>query len=241
LRILFTGVLSGFDRLFFRGTLRNLSYAAGLQHYLWNNRIKYKEFEQHSQAVTAGLLAASQTLAEQTGRPVEYLRRSTTDKEALAKQIAARDRIGHGLIAIFKSVEPCMSFEIHKNHVSKKLEIKYRERKCLYVYHYQIHPLFGFMHARIQTWFPFRVYACVNGREWLARQLDEAGIAYGRRDNCFTWVKDLCRAQELMNQQVHAPWASLLDGLAQQLHPHHDTVFANYPSRPATSAWRDSW
>jgi len=33
------------------------------------------------------------------------------------------------------------------------------------------------MHARIQTWFPFRVFACVNGREWLARQLDEAGLA----------------------------------------------------------------
>ena len=113
---LVTGVLSGFDRLFFRGTLRNLSCAAGLQHYLWANRIKYKEFEQHSQAVTARLIAASATLAEQTGRPLEYLRRSTTDKEALAQQIAARDRIGQGLIAIFKSALPCMSFEIHKNH-----------------------------------------------------------------------------------------------------------------------------
>ena len=33
------GILSGFDRLFFRGTLRNLAYAQGLQHYLWANRI----------------------------------------------------------------------------------------------------------------------------------------------------------------------------------------------------------
>ena len=96
--------------------MRNLSCAAGLQHYLWANRIKYKEFEQHSQAVTARLIAASATLAEQTGRPLEYLRRSTTDKEALAQQIAARDRIGQGLSAIFKSALPCMSFDIHKNH-----------------------------------------------------------------------------------------------------------------------------
>ena len=31
------GVLSGFDRLLFRGTLRNLSYPLGLQNYLCKN------------------------------------------------------------------------------------------------------------------------------------------------------------------------------------------------------------
>ena len=28
------------------------------------------------------------------------------------------------------------------------------------------------MNARIQTWFPFRIQICLNGREWLARQMD---------------------------------------------------------------------
>jgi hypothetical protein len=27
----------------------------------------------------------------------------------------------------------------------------------------------GFMHLRLQTWFPFRVNLCLNGRHWLAR------------------------------------------------------------------------
>jgi hypothetical protein len=36
------GTLSGFDRLFFRGTLRNLAHVHGLQGYLWFNRIPYK-------------------------------------------------------------------------------------------------------------------------------------------------------------------------------------------------------
>ena len=56
-----------------------------------------------------------------------------------------------------------MSFQIHKNHRMHKLEIQYRQRKCLHLYHYQIHPIFGFMHTRIQTKLPFRVYvACLN-------------------------------------------------------------------------------
>ena len=32
-----SGVLSGFDRLVFRGTLRSIAYAAGMQHYLSSN------------------------------------------------------------------------------------------------------------------------------------------------------------------------------------------------------------
>jgi hypothetical protein len=44
------------------------------------------------------------------------------------------------------------------------------------------------MHARIQTWFPFAVQICLNGREWLARAMDAAGLGYVRRDNCFTWL-----------------------------------------------------
>ena len=35
----------------------------------------------------------------------------------------------------------------------------------------------------------------INGREWLARRLDEEGIGSQRRDNCFTWVEDFPRAQ----------------------------------------------
>ena len=38
------GVLSGFDRLFFRGTLRNLAHPHGLQGYLWFHRIPFKDF-----------------------------------------------------------------------------------------------------------------------------------------------------------------------------------------------------
>ena len=41
-------------------------------------------------------------------------------------------------------------------------------RKCLFVYQYRMHPVFGLVNARIQTWFPFSIQMCLNGREWLA-------------------------------------------------------------------------
>jgi hypothetical protein len=222
------GVLSGFDRLFFCGTLRSLSHCRGLQHYLGAKRIPYKDFAAHSQEVSGRLVEASLGEARRLRREIRYLNSAQHCKEAIAREIAERDRIRQGLICVLRSVDPCTSFQINKNHRTRKLEIHYRQRKCLHLYHYQIHPVFGFMHARIQTWFPFRIYVCINGREWLARQMDQAKLHYVRRANTFTWVEDVAAAQALLGQQVRAHWPSLLDGLADALNPLHDELFAGY-------------
>ena len=235
------GVLSGFDRLFLCGTLRGLSHTKGLQHYLWAHRIPFKDFAAHSQQVTARLEEASLRQARQLGREIRYLNSAQHSKEDIARQIAARDRIKEGLICVLRSVDPCMSFQIHKNHRTRKLEIQYRRRKCLHLYHYQIHPVFGFMHARIQTWFPFRIYVCLNGREWLARQMDRAGLRYARRDNTFTWVEDVAAAQALLEEQLHADWPQLLGGLAAALNPVHAELFAQAPVRYYWSAEQSEW
>jgi hypothetical protein len=235
------GVLSGFDRLFFCGTLRGLSYAKGLQHYLWAHRIPYKDFAAHSLEVTARLEEASLRQARQLGREIRYLNSAQHSKEDIAREIAARDRIKNGLICVLRSVDPCLSFQINKNRDNGKLEIRYRQRKCLHLYHYQIHPVFGFMHARIQTWFPFRVYVCINGREWLARQMDQAKLRYVRRDNTFTWLEDIAQTQALFDQQLQAHWPSLLGGLADALNPAHADIFAKAPVQYYWSVADSEW
>ena len=235
------GVLSGFDRLFFCGTLRRLSHTRGLQHYLWDNRIPYKDFKDHSLEVSARLEEASLRQARQLGREIRYLNSAQHSKEDIARHIAERDRIKDGLICVLRSVDPCMSFQINKNHQTGKLEIGYRQRKCLHLYHYQIHPVFGFLHARIQTWFPFRVYVCLNGREWLARQMDQAKLHYVRRDNTFTWLEDLAQTQALFDQQLQANWPSLLGGLAEALNPAHADIFAKHPCRYYWSVQDSEW
>lgn len=238
---LVTGVLSGFDRLFFRGYLRNLTRPGGLKKYLWANQILLKEFDHHCQEVTARLEASSLRLAQQLGREVRYLNYSDVRKDEMARKIAARDHITAGPICVLRSVDPCMSFQITRNPTTKKLEVRYRPRKCIHLYHYQIHPVFGFMHTRIQTWFPFAIYVCLNGREWLARQLDQAGLHYCKRKNTFTWLEDLAQAQALLDQQCQAPWSDLLGELAQAVNPLHQDIFANFPCRYYWSVADSEW
>ena len=215
-----TGTLSGFDRLVFRGTLRPIAHDEGMKRYLfWANQILLKDFGSHVERVSRRLKVASLAEAEPLGRPVKYLSSSPVSKEEIARSIAAKEGIRKGLVCVLSCVEPCWSFEIHRNRETKKLELEPRYRKCLFLYHYWQHPVFGFMNARIQTWFPFPVQICLNGREWLARQMDAAGLEYVRQDNCSPWIADWRKAQRLMDRQLKANWPRLLDRVARQLYP----------------------
>lgn len=235
------GTLSGFDRLVFRGTMRALCSRSGLMSYLWAVQVRLTDFAAHALKLTELLKDASLSLTRQSGRPVQYLTSAASNKEDIARQIAAADHIKHGLICVLTAVEPCWSFEIVRDRASKRIEAEPRYRKCLHLYHYQIHPRFGFMSARIQTWLPFRIQICVNGREWLARSMDTAGLHYLQRDNCFTWLEHPERAQRLMDRQVRSDWPELLSEIARSLNPVHETMFAAFPMEYYWSTYQSEW
>ena len=235
------GTLSGFDRLVFRGTLRMLAHHLGALKYLWAVQVLLKDFGAHAEALTQRLRQASEALARQTSRPICYLPSSGTNKEQVAREIAKADGVEQGLICILEVVEPCVSYEIVRDRKTKRLHLAPRHRKCLHLYHYQLHPLFGFMHARIQTWMPFSVQICLNGREWLARSMDAAGLHYIQRDNCFTWLEQPDQAQWLMDRQVQAAWPDLLNAIACSLNPQHTAMFQAFPVDYYWSTYQSEW
>ena len=236
-----TGILSGFDRLVFRGTLRSIAHAGGMKQYLWANQILLKDFGGHVERVSREIKEASLAEAASLGRPVQYLSSSQVSKEDIARGIASREGIRDGLVCVLSCVEPCWSYEIHRNREAKKLELEPRRRKCLFLYQYWQHPVFGFMNARIQTWFPFAVQICLNGREWLARQMDGAGLAYFRQDNCFPWIADWQKAQRRMDRQLRSNWPKLLDGVARKLNPIHKRIFRQWPLTYYWSTYQSEW
>ncbi len=236
-----TGTLTGFDRLVFRGTLRRLAYVQGMMAYLWAMGVLLKEFSDHVKGVTKQLKEASLAEAKRLFRPIKYLESSSISKEETAQAIAQRDQISEGLVCVLSCVEPCRSYDIQKDPDRRKLVLVPRPRKCLHIYHYSIHPIVGFVGARIQTWFPFSIQICINGREWLARQMDQQGLSYQRQDNCFIWLEDPQKAQELMNSQLQTCWPDLLTDIAQQLNPAHEEIFRNFPIDYYWSVYQSEW
>jgi hypothetical protein len=237
------GVLKGFDRVLMRGTHRILATAKGMMNYLWDKKVLLKDFGDYSQDLTRQILASSGQVAHDAGRPVKYVNDSSLRKEDLAREIAARDGIENGLVCVLTALESCWSYGVHRDKARKKLVLVSQQRKCLHHYHYLMHEELGLMHVRVQTWLPFNVRICLNGRSWLARQMDRAGIDYVRKDNCFTHIADPAAAQRLLDAQLTTNWNDLLGGLAARVVPQHDKLltFAGGPIGHYWSADQSEW
>ena len=236
-----TGTLSGWDRIVFRGTLRALCFVEGMMGYLSRVGVLLKDFGEHAQALTQRLIAASLAAAEEAARPVKYLESAQIRKEDLAKNIAQQEGVQEGLICVLTCVEPCKTYEIHRNRQEKLLQLTPRLRKCKFLYHYWIDRQFGFMSARIQTWFPFSIQVCMNGREWLARRLDEARMRYQRYENSFPWIDDFPKAQRLMERMQAIPWPKVLERVARRLNPAHRAMFRGLDLSYYGSAYQTEW
>jgi hypothetical protein len=236
-----SGVLSGFDRMRFRGTLRWLAYTQGMQWFLNSTGVLLKEFKTYVQGVTDQVRTATERLAKAAGRPLLYLDSSRISKEDTARQIAERDGIQQGLICVFSAVEPCFSYEVRRDPQARQLQLRGRTQKCLHYYFYLQHPEFGFMHLRLQTWFPLTIHIAMNGREWLARRLDAAGIGYRRADNCFLELADPVRTQELCDQQLKTRWRRCFVKLLHQYHPSHKQLFRERPVEYYWSLDQSEW
>jgi hypothetical protein len=234
-------VISGFDRLVFRGTLRRLYQPKGMEWYLCQNKILIKDYGQHVEKVSAEWKESAIAPIRSMGRVVKHLNSCRTSKEELARHIAAEQGIRSGPVCALTCVEPCQSFRLEKNKKTGWLEPVLKLRQCVALYLYSIHPEFGWMNARIQTWFPFAIHICWNGREWLSRQMDREQLGYQRHDNCFSWMEDYQRAQQLLEEQLKGNWPQWLDAIAHQLNPIHAEIFRHYETNDYWSCHQSEW
>lgn len=214
-----TGVISGYDRLRLRGSLRHLYQPSFMFRYLCSAGVRLKDFARFVGGLTNRVCAASAAFAARHGRPLRYLESCVERKEDLARRLAERDRVDEGLIGVFSILEPCLTYSVRHDAAAHRLYLHLGQGRCLHHYFYFQHRQFGLMHLRLQTWFPFQLMVCLNGRLWLARQLDRAGIDYVQRDNSFLWLADPRRAQRLADRQVHFDWPAALQPLVAQCHP----------------------
>jgi hypothetical protein len=212
------GILHGFDRLRFRGSKRLLCYPGGVSSFLSQSQVQLKDYKSFAKETTVELCKAIETEAKQAGI-YKYLNNSQESKEDTAMRLAAEHGREQGLIAVLGCVEPCQAVQVRGNRETKQLEIRIEPSKCLHYYHYYLDPDYGLRYTRLQSWFPFTMHVGLNGRDWLARQMTNAGLGYQQKDNCFTWVEDFGVAQQLLDRQLTTEWSLLLDDWTAESHP----------------------
>jgi len=225
-----TGTLSTFDRMIFKGHILPFFVKENRHYFLSHENILFKNFGLYAKGISESIKKNAISIAEKNGRPYIYLNSSRESKEGMATQIMKKDKIKDGLICILSCVEPCFAFDTRFNKDNKKLEIVSRQRKCMFIYFYYLDPKFGFMHVRIQTWFPFQIQIYINGREWLSKQLDRKGIDYKRYENSFLQIDDIKAAQKIADKLVNANIAKIFDSISKRINtmlPNVKKAFGN--------------
>ncbi len=212
------GVLHGLDRLRFRGSKRQICHVAGVASWLGAMRILLKDFKCWAKDTTVSLCQRMEKSAAEAGL-YRFLNNSQDNKEETALQMAAEQKRTEGLIAVLGCVEPCQVIQVRGNPQIKKLELRVELGKCKHYYHYYLDRRYGLRYTRLQSWFPFTMHIGLNGRDWLAKQLDRAGIVYRKKDNCFPWLADFAAAQKLADRQLTTDWPKLLTRLSEQRNP----------------------
>jgi len=83
------GVLSGFDRVLFRGTLRSISHVEGMSMFLSCRHVLLKDFGAFVEKQSTHLKEHAKAFALRHGRPYQYIQSSSVSKEQAAKGINA--------------------------------------------------------------------------------------------------------------------------------------------------------
>jgi hypothetical protein len=219
------GTLSTFDRLIFKGHLMSLQSPGGMFVYLDKAGVPLSGFGRFVDKQSEALKSHAKQVAQQAGRPYVYdqtgqmTRRGGKTKEQWAKELAEQDGIKEGLIGILATIEPCSSFVVRGQSKGPGRTLERRRRKCVHLYYYYMDREFGFMHIRLQTWFPCPVQIYINGREWLACELDKKDIKYARYENSLTWIGNLEEAQQMCIRFEEKRWVSILHAFGRRVNP----------------------
>ena len=217
------GTFSFFDRIIIKGHIFQLFSLSGRKFFLSCLDVLLKDFPAYANQVTSQIVSHVENMAVSQKRPLIYLTSSKLPKEQTALDVLKKDPVEEGLICILSVVENCQTFQPVKQG-DGLLELRSVTRKCKYYYFYFLDKNFGFMHVKLQTWFPFMIQVYINGREMMKHKFDQNHISYQMYDNSFFGISDIEQAQKLADSFDSKKLCRQLDLVAHKVNPYLDTV-----------------
>ena len=214
------GVITGFDRIVFKGTLLPIVYALGMQKFLYKNNILNKDFKEYAMAQSKKIVVAADDISKNLcGCGTIYIPSSNERKEKTAHERQEKTGVKEGLIGVWSCVESCNTFRSTFNEAAKYPILRYDQSRCKHLYFYFDDPIYGFMSVRLQTWAPYGIQIALNGREWLRRSLDANNCGYVLSGNKFLHIDDYNLAQKLLDDQIKIDFGSMLNSFLPSVFP----------------------
>ncbi|MDZ7760092.1 MAG: hypothetical protein U5L00_07545 [Desulfovermiculus sp.] len=235
------GSISGFDRIVFKGLIRPLMSAKEVMKFCAAKGILNKNYKQWMTDQSASLNQAAEQYAKtHCGHGVTHINTWKIRKEELARERQREEHIENGLIGVWSCLESAHSYRAQFCSNSGYPQLKSYQTRYKHLYFYFDHLKYGFMNIRLQTWFPYHVQICLNGREWLRRSLEKNGIDFLAKGNKFLHIADYEEAQRLLDTQLDARFVDLLDEFLPIVFPMMSDILGPYLSYYWTM-WQSEW
>ena len=235
------GTISGFDRIVFKGLVLPLMSATEVMGFCNARGILNKSYKEWMLGQTKHIInTADQYARDNCGQPVTHLATWRTRKEKLAHQRQQKEQITSGLIGVWSCLERGSSFRAVYCREAGFPQLRSYQTQCKHLYFYFDDSEYGFMNIRLQTWFPYHIQICLNGREWLRRSLEREDIEFLVHGNKFLHIADYQKAQQLLDQQLDTRFTDMLDGFTQRIFPGMQDILGPYLSYYWT-LWQSEW
>src|SRR2546428_8907619 len=124
-------------------------------------------------------------------------------KDDVAQQYLASFEGDEGVLFVGKAQARASVFRTEKRRDAQGKKYPWIIRSTAMPNHYYVYILdrdFGPLFIKFCTYFPYPVKVCLNGPEWLKRQLTRRGVAYEPLDNGIRSTEDAARVQAIANQ-----------------------------------------
>lgn len=215
------GVLGCYDRVLVQGNLPSLGYAKGMTGYLYEQGIRIFDYKKKfAEPLRDKIRSNARELAKQAGVSIVDARtlKGMRKEQWVAEQLKERGN-APGLVCILWAMEGCTAYTPWHDKKTGKTFLKSKRGQCLHYYFYFIDEQFGLCFMRVPTWCPFRLQFYFNGHNYLAAQLDQAGIGYKMLDNAFVSIDDFKAAQTLADGLSYPPLRKTLNDYARRFCP----------------------
>jgi hypothetical protein len=217
-----TGILSCYDRVVITGTMPQICYAAGLTSWLYAHAIRIFDYPNWADQLRLKIRENAERIAKENGIEIEHIKKSTIRKEDHVQRILKSRGYEPGLVHIISCMETCDSYKPWHDKTTHQNFLKPDTAKCLHYYFYFIDDRLGLCYLRVPTWCPFRLQFYFNGHNWLASELEQAGITYSLLDNAFLQLADFAQAQKLSDQLSVKTIHQILDQYSRMFCPVHE-------------------
>jgi hypothetical protein len=232
--------VTGFDRIVFKGTLLNLVRPEGVVKLLRTLGVRHTELKTWLLTQSSDICRNAERIAAEHDLKVEHLNSYKIRKENLVHNEQEVRQISEGLIGIWSCMETGHSYRARFDPGNTMPKLSPYQSLCKHLYFYYDHAEYGFMNIRLQTWLPYNIQICMNGREMLFRSLEKSGIEFTRAGNKLLDIGDVLMAQQFLDAQVNLPWQSILEDFVPLVFPSMENALGPFYKYYWT-LWQSEW